>query len=150
MPFVSLSTDKLLSQVSGHGHGHGQRGYNSLYDMMSVLKLNVGGLILAAVVGIAGLLFLPAIFPGKLSNLFNSGYGYGNGGGFGGFMPGFLENIMPGLGFSKPLGYGQSHSYYDPNGYPYSNDNYGAYSQRKGKYKYYSFPRFMFRSYYYY
>lgn len=52
VPFVSLSTEKLLGSVAGKNYDN---------PVSSLLKLNFSGLLLAAVVGIAAIaaLFLP-------------------------------------------------------------------------------------------
>jgi len=83
VPFVSLSTDKLINTFSGKSYGN--------HDVSNILKLNLGGLIAAIIVGIGALFLVPGILaPGKFGGL--GGLGGLGGGGFGGSL---LDSIFP-------------------------------------------------------
>jgi len=105
IPVISLSTDKLLSGLGG------RKSWGSSPEKASsssLLKLNLGGLIASAVVGVAAFLLVPlvsgglqtlhygkgfifdfidSLVPGVFKGIFNDGYGadpwYGNGGQYG-------------------------------------------------------------------
>ena len=101
VPFMSLSTDNLVNSLTG-------KSFTDPYgDMSSLFKLNVGGLVVAAIVGIAALLFVPSILPGKFPGLFSGG------GSSHGFLPTFIDQFMPGL-VNKPFSYGSYDHPYDP------------------------------------
>ncbi|XP_035709247.1 uncharacterized protein LOC118436116 [Folsomia candida] len=86
VPFVSLSTDKLINTFSGKSYGGGGGGQN---DVSNILKLNLGGLIAAIVVGIGAFFLVPGLLhPGK----FGGGGGNGFGGGWGSSL---LDSILP-------------------------------------------------------
>ncbi|CAG7728041.1 unnamed protein product [Allacma fusca] len=110
-----MSTERLLNTLTG-------KSFSDPYtDVASLLKLNVGGLILAAVVGLAALFFVPSLLPGKLPGLFSQGFPNG-------LMPAFFDQLAPGLGLNKPFGYGQYDHAYDPYSGDYSSS--GSYNQR--------------------
>lgn len=137
VPFVSLSTDKLINTFNGKSH-------NSNYgDVSNILKLNLSGLVIAAVVGIAAFLFIPSLIGGGKFGGSNSGWGNYGGSILDSLLPaGVLGGVLDHFGLGNHGGHSGGHGGHGwdensgvsrPFGYQDYYEYNGVHNNRKGE-----------------